>query len=193
MDFILASASPRRKSILEKFTNFRVEVSKISEDKQFYKSSQSLVMGLAFEKAYSIAKEREDALVIGADTLVDLEGRVLGKPKNMDDAEKMIRAMSGKKHSVYTGLALVNLKLNKKIISFEKTDVIFKTLSEREIANYMRNADYMDKAGAYGIQEEAGLFVEKIVGDYFNVMGLPICLLNKLLIRHFDINLLEEV
>ena len=189
---ILASNSPRRREILGKFINFEAVTAEVEEDNDFYKSPQTLVMALAFEKANSVAAKHEDAIVIGADTVVEIEGEILGKPKSRDDAKRMMELLSGKPHKVITGFAIIDLSSDKKYMYYEVTEVTFKDISADEIENYLNKAEYMDKAGAYGIQDDAALFVDKIKGDYLNIVGFPISKIYTVLKDKFDLSLLEE-
>lgn len=189
---ILASNSPRRREILGKFINFEAVTAEVEEDNDFYKSPQTLVMALAFEKANSVAAKHEDAIVIGADTVVEIEGEILGKPKSRDDAKRMMERLSGKPHKVITGFAIIDLSSDKKYMDYEVTEVTFKDISADEIENYLNKAEYMDKAGAYGIQGDAALFVDKIKGDYLNIVGFPISKIYTVLKDKFDLSLLEE-
>lgn len=189
---ILASNSPRRREILGKFINFEVVTAEVKEDNDFYKSPETLVMALAFEKANSVAIKHEDAIVIGADTVVEIEGEILGKPKSREDAKRMMEKLRGKTHKVITGFSIIDLSSDKKYMDYEVTEVVFKDLSDEDIEAYLNKAEYMDKAGAYGIQEEAALFVEKIEGDYLNIVGFPISKIYTVLKDNFDLSLLEE-
>lgn len=189
---ILASNSPRRREILGKFIDFEAVAAEVKEDNDFYKSPETLVMALAFEKANSVAVKHEDAIVIGADTVVEIEGEILGKPKSREDAKRMMEKLRGKTHKVITGFSIIDLSSDKKYMDYEVTEVVFKDLSDEDIEAYLNKAEYMDKAGAYGIQEEAALFVEKIEGDYLNIVGFPISKIYTVLKDNFDLYLLEE-
>lgn len=189
---ILASNSPRRREILGKFINFEAVTTEVKEDNDFYKRPETLVMALAFEKANSVAIKYEDAIVIGADTVVEIEGEILGKPKSREDAKRMMEKLRGKSHKVITGFSIIDLSSDKKYMDYEVTEVVFKDLSDEEIEAYLNKAEYMDKAGAYGIQEEAALFVEKIEGDYLNIVGFPISKIYTVLKDNFNLSLLEE-
>ena len=190
MNIILASASPRRKEILEN-TNvkFKIMASSIEELTLEGESPCQMVMRLAFEKGIDIAFRQKSDLVISADTIVVLDNTVLGKPKDEIEARKMITSLSGRTHQVITGISLINLDNNKKIIDYVISNVKFKNLSEEDINDYIRTKESLDKAGAYGIQGYGALLVEEIQGDYFNIVGLPISKLSDLLKDHFDINL----
>lgn len=133
------------------------------------------------KKGIDIASRQKSDLVISADTIVVLDNTVLGKPKDEIEARKMITSLSGRTHQVITGISLINLDNNKKIIDYVISNVKFKNLSEEDINDYIRTKESLDKAGAYGIQGYGALLVEEIQGDYFNIVGLPISRLSDLL------------
>ena len=169
---ILASGSPRRRELLEQAgIPFDIVVSNAEETITKTEPGE-IVKELSFCKAQAVAIQHPDRVVLGADTIVVLDGQVLGKPKDADDARHMIHAMQGGTHQVYTGVTLIS---GKKVHSFyEKTDVHVYPMSEQEIENYVQSGDCMDKAGAYGIQGQFAIHIRGIDGDYYNVMGLPI-------------------
>lgn len=140
---------------------------------------QELVCAISSAKAEEVAAKYPDSLVIAADTIVWADGEVLGKPKTEADAVRMLRMLSGRSHKVFTGLCVMGD--GKKLSEAEETEVCFRTLSEEEINAYVATGEPMDKAGAYGIQGKASVFVEGIKGDYYNVMGLPLCRLGEIL------------
>lgn len=190
MKVILASASPRRKEILQNTKlNFDIQKSDIEEVILENESPEDMVVRLAYEKAFDVAKRNTDRLVIGADTIVALDNEVLGKPKDQNEAYQMIKRLSNKTHKVITGISLINLKENKIIKDYVVSFVTFKDLSEDSIKDYINTNESLDKAGAYGIQGYGALLVKNIQGDYFNIVGLPISKLSDLLKDHFDINL----
>ena len=190
MEIILASASPRRKEILQNTKlKFDIEKSDIEEVVLENESPEDMVVRLAYEKAFDVAKRNTDRLVIGADTIVALDDEVLGKPKDQKEAYQMIKRLSNKTHKVITGISLINLKENKIIKDYVVSLVTFKDLSEDSIKDYINTNESLDKAGAYGIQGYGALLVKNIQGDYFNIVGLPISKLSDLLRDHFDINL----
>ncbi|WP_296647203.1 Maf family protein [Romboutsia sp. 13368] len=193
MNIILASASPRRREILEN-TNVKFDIISSSIDELVLEGESpcQMVMRLAFEKGTDIASKRKSDLVISADTIVVLDNTVLGKPKDEEEARAMITNLSGKTHQVITGISLINLENNKKIIDYVISNVKFKNLSEDDINDYIKTKESLDKAGAYGIQGYGALLVEEIQGDYFNIVGLPISKLSDLLKKHFNINLFAE-
>ena len=190
MKIILASASPRRKEILEntnvKFDTIKSEIDEVILE---HEPPKSVVMRLAFEKCMDIASMHKEDLVIGADTIVVLDDVILGKPKDEDDAYRMIEMLSKRTHQVITGISLVNLASNKKVLDYVVSNVKFKDLSHEDIKDYINTKESLDKAGAYGIQGYGALLVEEIQGDYFNIVGLPISKLSDLLKKHFNINL----
>lgn len=194
MNIILASASPRRKEILEN-TNvkFKIMSSMIEELTLDNESPCQMVMRLAFEKGMDVASRQKSDLIISADTIVVLDDIILGKPKDEIQAREMIKSLSGRSHQVITGISLINLDNNKKIIDYVISNVKFKSLSEQDINDYISTKESLDKAGAYGIQGYGALLVDEIQGDYFNIVGLPISRLSDLLKKHFKINLFMEV
>jgi septum formation protein len=170
---ILASASPRRKEILQTAgIEFEVRVAEVEEKITPGQSPEETVKDLARQKALAVAKANPQTTVIGADTIVVLEGEILGKPRDWADAIKMLKSLSGKTHSVFTGVCLV--KDGEENRFFEETKVEFYNLSNEEIEAYVDTGEPMDKAGAYGIQGKGCLLVKRIEGDYFNVVGLPV-------------------
>lgn len=173
MELILASQSPRRRELMGRITeHFAVVVSDVEEVRDPAWSVQELPRYLAAQKAEAVSKSRPDALVIGADTIVALDGTVLGKPRDDEDAFLMLKNLSGKTHKVLTGVAFY--RGGKELSSFvQTTEVDFYPLSDRQIRRYLATGEHRDKAGAYGIQGFGGLFVEGIRGDYFNVVGFP--------------------
>ncbi len=179
MKIILASASPRRKEILEKIgLKFIVEESGFAE-KTTLKKPESIVKFLAAEKAKSLANKYPFDLIIAADTVVVLGKRIMGKPKNNYEAKEMLKLLSGKTHTVITGVSVIR---NKKIITkIAETKVKFKKLNKVEIDCYLKTKEPLDKAGGYGIQGKAGIFIKEIKGEYFNVMGMPVNLLSEIL------------
>lgn len=179
MALILASQSPRRQELLGLFhIPFTVRVANIDETMDPEKAPADEVARLSRQKADAILRNREDT-VIAADTIVVCSGQVLGKPRDEADAFRMLTLLSGRSHQVMTGLTV--LQGDKAVTCTEITDIRFRTLSEKEILAYIRTGEPMDKAGAYGIQGGGALFAEAICGDYFNVVGLPVCRLGQIL------------
>ena len=191
MNVVLASASARRQELLKRLVEeYQVIVSDFDESSvQFNNDCRSYVMELARGKALSVARGLNSAsLVIGCDTIVAYGGSVLGKPLDREDAFSMLKMLSGKKHQVYSGIALVNRSSGQMMSDYVMTEVKFDQMSEDEIRDYIATGEPMDKAGAYGIQGHGGVFVEEIHGCYYNVVGLP---LNKLknMIKGMGVNL----
>jgi septum formation protein len=182
---ILASKSPRRREIISGMgVDFFVETHDIGDEHRFFNEKKSIkrsIIALVHEKSAVISQKYPENPVLSADTIVVIGKKVLGKPKNRDDARETLKMLSGKKHSVFTA---VNIVLKNKGIdetAIVKTDVRFRKIGDKELDEYLDKANYMDKAGAYGIQEDAQYFVEEISGDYSNVVGLPIPTVLKLL------------
>ena len=176
---ILASQSPRRKELLGLFgLPFTVRVADIDETIDKTKSPADEVARLSREKAIAVPREAED-IVIAADTIVVLGGRVLGKPHSEQEAIAMLTALSDRDHQVMTGVTV--LRGDEALTHTEITHIHFRPLSQGEIARYVATGEPMDKAGAYGIQGGAALFAENMQGDYYNVMGLPVCRLWQML------------
>ena len=179
MQLILASASPRRKELLGLFhIPFTIRVADIDETMDENKAPFDEVARVSRLKALAIAREPGD-IVIAADTIVVCEGKVLGKPKTETEAVEMLSLLSGRDHQVMTGCTVV--RGDASVTFAEVTDLHFRPLSRKEIENYVASGEPMDKAGAYGIQGGAALFCERMVGDYYNVMGLPVCRLGQVL------------
>ncbi|MDX1547330.1 MAG: Maf family protein [Rhodothermales bacterium] len=184
---ILASASPRRRHLLQRLgLRFEVIPSHAEEHAPDGLPPEALVQQLAMDKAGVVAASHPDALTLGADTIVVLEGDVLGKPAGPAEARAMLRRLSGRTHTVFTGLALLYPANDLRRTLFEATEVTFGVLSDQEIDAYVATGAPLDKAGAYGIQEDYGaLFVERIEGDFYTVMGLPLHRLYRLLQAEF--------
>lgn len=190
--FILASASPRRAEILANVGwRFTVRVADVDETRHADEAPRAYVERLAGDKARAIAdKIDEDAgkrakdgrvlFVLGADTIVVLDGEVMGKPSDLTEAKTMLRRLSGRTHEVITGVALVNVGSGALRVTHERTGVRFADLSDAEIESYVATGEPMDKAGAYAAQGRGSLFIEGIEGDYWNVVGLPVRIVYRL-------------
>ena len=180
---VLASNSPRRAELLRALgVSFQVRPVSVDETIRGGESPEAACVRLAVAKALAAAASPEpEALVLGADTLVVLEGSALGKPRSNEEAREMLRRLSGRSHHVWTGLAVHRPSDGATFTGKERTEVHFSVLSEEMIEILVASGEPMDKAGAYGIQGLAGLFVERIEGDYFNVMGLPLARLRRLI------------
>jgi len=194
-ELILASASPRRRALLAGLgLSFRVVPSAASEEVENGRAPGALVQELARRKAAAVAgklSEREGRLVIGADTIVVLEGRILGKPQDEAEAQAMLRALSGRWHEVFTGVAVIDPAAGKTVSAHRRTRVKFRSLSAGEIAAYAATGEPLDKAGAYGVQGKGALLVERIEGCFYNVVGLPLVTLAALL-GEFGVDIWEE-
>ena len=187
---ILASASPRRINLLATIgIHAKVVSSRFEEIKNNDLRPEQLVVENALGKAKEVAVRYKNSIVIGADTMVVLKGTMLGKPQSISEAYDMLKKLSGTSHTVCTGIAVVDAQSNKSVTKTVMTKVWFKKLSAIEIESYIKSTNPFDKAGAYGIQEKAALFITKIEGDYFNVVGLPLYPLRELLIQ-FGVELL---
>ena len=179
MNIILASQSPRRKELMGLLkVPFIVRVADIDETMDPGKAPYDEVARVSRLKAQAIPREPAD-LVIAADTIVVCDDQVLGKPRDEQDAFRMLRLLSGRSHQVMTGLTV--LQGGKAVSCTEVTDVCFRDLQDKEIDDYIATGEPMDKAGSYGIQGGAALFADRMHGDYYNVMGLPVCRLGQLL------------
>ncbi len=175
MRLVLASASPRRRDLVKMlgFEDFIIRPADTDENSPALPPEES-VRHIALQKARKAAEGcREDDLVLAADTLVYLDGSALGKPESQADAKNMLRRLSGVSHTVFTGVALI--KPGREETFYEQTRVFFRPISEQEISAYVKTGEPMDKAGAYGAQGLGAVFIERIDGDFFNVMGLPLC------------------
>ncbi len=179
MNLILASQSPRRRELMELFhIPFLVRAANIDETMNPRKTPYDEVARVSRCKARAVERTAED-VVVAADTIVVCDGRILGKPKTEQEAEMMLRSLSGRNHQVMTGLTV--LRGDQMISCTEVTEIRFRRLSDREIRAYVASGEPMDKAGAYGIQGGAALFAEGICGDFYNVVGLPVCKLGSIL------------
>lgn len=189
---ILASGSPRRQELLAGLgLNFEVEVSSIDETITANLPPHEMVEILARRKAAAVAKHRKHGLVLGSDTLVVLEEEQLGKPKDEEEAFLMLQRLQGKTHLVYTGVALVDVETERWQVGHQATKVTMAPLSAEEIRQYIASKEPLDKAGAYGIQGLGATFIERIEGDYFTVVGLPLRLTAQFL-KTFGVDVLEN-
>lgn len=178
--YILASKSPRRIQLLKQIGLKFISIdSKVNELK--HKNNPiELIKYNSTAKSRKVAEKFTNDIVIGADTIVVLNNEILNKPRNSREAVVFLRALSNTKHLVYTGINIINTRKENELFTYEKTSVYFRELSEEEIKYYVRKYKPLDKAGAYGIQDDFGcLFIERISGDYYNIMGLPLFRLYK--------------
>jgi len=180
MSVILASASPRRRELLKFITeDFTVKVSDVREVTDPDLSPEETVKSLAVIKGEAVAGNCPGDTVISADTVVVLDGKILGKPKNEEDAFSMLSSLSDRTHEVFTGVCII--RNGEKTVFAERTEVTFYSLSDKEIREYIATGEPADKAGAYGIQGKGCTLVKSINGDYNNVVGLPVARLNRIL------------
>ena len=173
--YILASQSPRRSKLLSQIgINFESLPSNFVEDLSINLSPSNLSMNFAKNKAKTVAKKYKSRWVIGADTIVTLKGRIFGKPNSFDEGNEMLRALSGKTHDVFTGVSIQNIEKKINLTFNERTKVTLKKLTDEDIFLYLKNHKPYDKSGSYGIQCYFSVFIKKIDGCYFNVVGLPL-------------------
>ncbi|MCQ4088175.1 nucleoside triphosphate pyrophosphatase [Saccharibacillus sp. JS10] len=192
---ILASSSPRRRELLSLLNiPFEVNASDTDESVPDHWTPQQIVQELALRKARAIISDTQpssqDAIVIGSDTIVVQDGVVLGKPKDANDAKRMLNLLSGSTHQVYTGVACIDLANQQELCQFSQANVTMRILHEYEIEAYIAGGEPMDKAGSYAVQGLGAVFVEKIEGDYHTIVGLPIGLLYQML-QQFGIHALS--
>ena len=178
---MLASKSPRRAEILRAVSwPFESAPADIDETQRPHEDAPTYVLRLAREKAAGVANSRSSGLVLGADTVVVIDGTILGKPRDDDDAVRMLRMLRGRWHEVLTGVALVRAGTDRSVAGQQSTRVKFSELTDEEIAWYVASGEPLDKAGAYAVQGMAGLLIEEVQGEYFNIVGLPIRLVYEL-------------
>jgi len=181
-ELILASGSPRRAEILGSVGwKFAKHIADIDESERSGETAEDYVLRLAVEKAEAVAADRPDGIVLGADTTVVIDGRIIGKPINLDDARRMIAMLAGNWHEVLTGVAVV--ERGEARTGIQRTRVKFASMTRAEINFLAERGDPLDKAGAYAVQAQAALFIEGIEGDYWNVVGLPIKLVYDLVMK----------
>jgi septum formation protein len=189
---VLASASPRRKELLQKIgLKFEVDASNCAEEIDPTLKPDEIVRRISIEKARAVASRHKDALIIAADTIGVLSKKLLGKPHTAGEARKMLAQIRGKSHEVITGFTVLDTATNKIISGTVSTKVYIKKLTQQEIDAYVQTGEPLDKAGAYGIQGLGAVIVEKIEGDYYNVVGLPLSALAEVL-KEFGINVPES-
>ena len=186
----LASQSPRRRELLHMLgLEFEVHPADIDEHMDPTRPPEEEVARVARAKALAVCKSApEGTLVIAADTIVVCRGEILGKPRDEQDARRMLTLLSGSRHQVFTGLAVC--RGEEEVVQTERTDLLFRPISAAEMDGYLATGESFDKAGAYAIQGRAALFCTRLEGDYYNVMGLPLCALGNVL-SHFGLPILE--
>ena len=184
MNLVLASQSPRRKELLAILGYpFTVVPSSIDETPAAGENPETFVVRVAREKGMEVASRVSQSVIISADTVVTINNQILGKPADEKDAARMLRELSGRDHWVLTAVTIVNQMKQETLEGLERTQVWFSPLTDEQIFDYLRRENVFDKAGAYAIQGYAGVYIPKIEGNYFNVMGLPLPLVYRLLCR----------
>jgi septum formation protein len=184
MNLVLASQSPRRKELLAILGyEFSVMPSSIDEMAAPGETPEQYVARVARDKGMEVASRVTHSIVLSADTVVTIDGEILGKPIDQDDAVRMLRKLSGREHRVFTAVTLINQRKEETLEGLDCTQVWFKPLTDAHIIDYIQRENVFDKAGAYAIQGYAGVYIPRIEGNYFNVMGLPLPLVHELLCR----------
>ena len=175
-EIILASQSPRRQELLKNIgVKFEIIKSDFCENiSGIDDKPEKIAQQLAYGKAKDVSDKLDEGIILGADTIVVFDGEIYGKPKDEEDAVRMLNNLSGKTHQVITGVALIDKKNDKTVVGHETTSVTFNKLTQDEIKAYIKSGDYIGKAGGYGIQNKGAILINKIEGCYFNVVGLPI-------------------
>lgn len=192
-NIVLASASPRRKELLEQ-VGIRFTVKPSTCEEIITDSDPArVVLSLSHQKAIDVAENEKNTLIIGSDTIVSIDNLILGKPKDREDAYRMLKLLQGNTHQVYTGVTTINIHENKnEVYSFySSTDVSFYEMTDEQIYNYIDSGEPMDKAGAYGIQGKSAIYIKEINGDYNTVVGLPVAMLYQTLLTN-GIDLLDK-
>jgi len=190
---IVASSSKNRVTLLRSIGLYFIEfvdsgVKESSDSDSPYK----IAVNNALRKAKAVAAKVKDAIVIGVDTIVYINGEVLGKPKSVEEAEDMLRKLRGRKHKVISGIAIIDSDTGRLVTDYEETTVYVKELSDEAIKNYVLTGEPLGKAGGYGIQGLGSLIIDRIEGCYYNVVGFPLTKVNDILVKHFNIDLIKE-
>ena len=190
---ILASASPGRKALLTQMgLVFEVDPSNYKEDMTLKMAPSKLAEFLSLGKAKDVAQRHKDAIIIAADTFCVLGKEIMGKPKSKEHAKIMLQTLSGKTHSVITGFTIIDTETGKQVSKSVESKVFVTNISEKDIDDYIALGEPLDKAGSYAMQHRGGVFIEKIEGDYFNIVGIPMLPLSNEL-KNFGINILEKI
>ena len=194
LSLVLASQSPRRKELLSVLgMPFTVVPASIDEIPANGETPDNFVVRVAKDKGTEVASRVSDSIVLSADTVVTIDGEILGKPDDENDALGMLRKLSGRDHWVYTALTVINQQKDEILEGIDRTRVWFNRIDESALLEYIRRESVLDKAGAYGIQGYAGVFIPRIEGNYFNVMGLPLPLVYELIARTLTSELQVEL
>ena len=173
---ILASTSPRRKELLKQINlKFETDQSDYKEEMDLKMKPHNLVKYLSIKKAESVAKKHKNAIIIAADTIVVFKNQIIGKPHTTNRARQMLKMFSGKSHLVITGYTIIDTGNNKKLSASVESKVYLRKFDSSEIESYVKSQEPLDKAGGYGIQGLGALLIKKIEGDYYNIVGLPLC------------------
>ena len=173
--FILASASPRRRKLLEDAGfDFTVEAAEVAESLPERGDAAEVAIGNALAKARAIAARHKRAVVVGADTVVSLNGRILGKPADEEDAARILKTLSGTRHAVITGVAIVDASTGRELTAAETTRGTMRKMTDGEVLEYIASGEAVGKAGAYAIQESGDRFIERVEGSFSNVVGFPV-------------------
>ncbi len=191
IEIVLASESQRRIELLKSLgVEFKIVKHSHSENHPEVKDPVDFVILCSYEKAKSVLKN-ENQLLISADTIVYVDRKIVGKPLDKRDGYRIMKMLSGKKHSVYTGITLTYK--DKVLSDYTKTEVFFRKIFDKELKWYLENASFLDKAGGYAVQEEASIFIERIDGDFFNVVGFPIFLFSKMFKKITKMDIFEFI
>ena len=187
---VLASASAGRRDLLKQMClEFEIDPSNYEENMDLQMAPNKLAEHLSLGKAKDVAERHKDSIIIAADTFCVLNGELLGKPKTEENARRMLKKLSGTFHSVITGFTIIDTETKKQVSRSVETKIYFKNIPDEEINAYVASKEALEKAGAYAMQHRGGLFIEKIEGDYFNIIGLPILPLS-LELKKFGVNIL---
>ncbi len=190
---VLASRSPRRAALLRQMGfQFEVYSKEISEFSVTVTDPIDRVIQLSRNKAEAVLGDVENSLIVGADTIVCLDKKIFGKPSNPEEAKNMLRFLSGKTHEVFTGFTILETG-DRSISDYEKTRVTFRNIEEWEVEDYVNSGEPLDKAGAYGIQDRSGLFVDRIEGCFYNVVGFPLTKFYEALKKLFDREIIQKL
>ncbi|MCS7363879.1 MAG: Maf family protein [archaeon GB-1867-035] len=189
---VLASTSPRRQKLLRRYIkNLQVIPPKIDEEEIKENDPRRKVLKTAVMKAESIMEEVKEGIIIAADTIIELDGKIIGKPRNLNEAKEILLELNGRKHKVITGVVVIDCEKKRRIMDIVETEVYMKNLSIEEIEFYVKTKEPLGKAGAYAIQELGAILINKINGCFYNVVGLPLPKLYEML-KEVNVNLLEE-
>lgn len=189
---ILASSSPRRKTLLEQLgLDFDIIVSEIEEKVEGYSTPEEAVKSLAYQKAFNVASTVDEGLVLGSDTIVTINNKILGKPNDKEEVFAMLKLLSGKVHKVITGVCLINVSDGSYLLESDTSLIKFREIDDNEINAYINSNEPFDKAGSYAIQGLGAVFVERIEGSYTGIVGLPLFIVDKML-KYYGVSVLNN-